>query len=146
MILIPLKIPSTKRGWGGVRGGYWALFRFELSACYMQYFGVLGFFRFFFAKKVSLPWSNHILNTMGNPFFEAPFLDETLQFFLNSNYIALCVKTAFKIFFGPQEVPQPDNAWKWKCMFSSLGTFWGPKLFPKAVFTQSPIYLLLWKK
>ena len=29
-------------------------------------------------------------------------------------------------------MPQPENAWKWKCRFSSLGTSRGPKLFPKA--------------
>ena len=30
----------------------------------------------------------------------------------NSNYIALYEKTAFRNNFRPQEVPQPENAWK----------------------------------
>ena len=34
---------------------------------------------------------------------------------------------AFGCNFGPWEVPQPENAWKWKCMFSGLGTSQGPK-------------------
>jgi hypothetical protein len=27
-------------------------------------------------------------------------------------------KTAFGNDFGPGKVPQPENAWKWKCSFS----------------------------
>ena len=39
----------------------------------------------------------------------------------------LRVVTAFKTDFGPRELPQPENAWMWKCNFSSLGNSRGPK-------------------
>ena len=50
----------------------------------------------------------------------------------NSEYIGLNQKTAFGIGIGPQEVHQPENPGK--CGFSSLGTFQGLLLIPKAVF------------
>ena len=45
---------------------------------------------------------------------------------LNSNYIVLSEKNVFRFNFGPREVPQPEYAWKWKCMFSGWGTLRGP--------------------
>ena len=53
-------------------------------------------------------------------------------------------ETAFENNFGPWELPQLENSWKWKCRFSSLGTSKGPKLFLKAVFyTKSCIITIL---
>ena len=43
---------------------------------------------------------------------------------------------AFGIDFGPQEEPQPENAWKLKGIISSLGPQWGPQTSLKAVFNQ----------
>ena len=85
---------------------------------------------------------------MGNSFFEASFFltKRSKNKIYNSNYIGLCVKTAFKNNFGLPEVPQPENAWKRKWRFSISGTSHGPKLFLKAVFTQSHIWLLFKKK
>ena len=48
-------------------------------------------------------------------------------------------KNAFRINFGPPEVPQSENAWKWKCMFSGWGTLQGQKSNLKAVFPRSTI-------
>ena len=70
------------------------------------------FSEFFLPKKVTLPWSNHILKIQWDiPFFEAPsFCTKRSIFLKNSNYKGLCVKTAFKNNFGLQEVPQPENS------------------------------------
>ena len=50
---------------GGLSGGNWALFRFELPACYHLNLGIFWgdwlFQIFFFVKNKTLPWSNHFL-------------------------------------------------------------------------------------
>ena len=106
------------------------------------YFREFGFFRIFFCQKSDpIMVKSHFKNTMENPFFEVPFfLDKTLQiFFYNSNYIGLCLKTAFRNNFGPWEVPKLENLHFHFHAFSGWGTSQGPKLFLKAFFTQSPI-------
>ena len=40
----------------------------------LAYLGVFGFFRIFFGNKFSPPGQSHFENTMGNPFFETPFV------------------------------------------------------------------------
>ena len=78
----------------------------------MHILGGLAFSEFFFVKKVTLPLSNHIFKIQWEiNFFKRHFFDEMLHtFFLNSNYMGLCVKTAFKNNFGLPEVPQPESA------------------------------------
>ena len=56
--------------------------------------------------------------------------------------MGLCLETDFRNNFGPWEVPTLENTHFYFHAFSGLGTSRGPKLFPKADFTQSPIYLL----
>ena len=48
---------------------------------------------------------------MENPLFEVPFLKtkRSKKIILNSNYIRLCIKIAFRNNFGPREVPQPEK-------------------------------------
>ena len=48
---------------------------------------------------------------MENPFFKAPFFKTKCsnKIFENSNYIGLCVKTAFGNNSGPWEVPKPEK-------------------------------------
>ena len=106
------------------------------------YFGVFGFFRIiFFAKKVTLPWSNHIFEIQWEiHFLKRPFSRQNApKKFQNNNCIGLCVKTAFENNFGPPAVPKLENL-HFQChAFSGWGTSQGPKLFPKAFITQSPI-------
>ena len=58
---------------------------------------------------------------------------------MNSKYIGRGVKTAFKNNFGPWEVPKQENLHFYFHTFSGWGTSGSPKLFLKAVFTQSHI-------
>ena len=49
---------------GGVSGGYRALFRFELPACYHPNLGIfkdVWLFQNFCVKNLTLRWSNHFL-------------------------------------------------------------------------------------
>ena len=59
---------------GGVRGGYWALFRFELPACYHPNLGIFGgvwlFQKFFCQKFDPTPVKSLFENTMENPIFD----------------------------------------------------------------------------
>ena len=57
-------------GWGGVSGGYWTLFRFELTACYHQDLGIFWGVWHFEKKyqKVTLPLSNHVLKNFKRHF------------------------------------------------------------------------------
>ena len=83
---------------------------------------------------------SHYKNTVGNSFFKRHFLRQNApQMFFNSIYIGLCVKTAFRKNFGSREVPKLENLHFQFHAFSGWGTSQGPKLFWKAVFTQSPI-------
>ena len=82
-------------------------------------------------KKNPEPFHARFEYAMGNPFFSS-FLNKdwnTPNFFLKSNYIVLYEKNVFRFNFGPQEVPQPENAWKWKCIFSGWGTLPNMKAF-----------------
>ena len=64
----------------GVSGVYWALFIFELLACYHQnlglFWGVWLFQNFFLPKKVTLPRQKHIFKIQWEIhfFFKAPDL------------------------------------------------------------------------
>ena len=80
------------------------------------------------------------LNTMGSPIFEPPFLRRNAPKKIKiSNYIGLCVKTTFRNNLGPREVLKLENLYFHFHAFSGWGTSGSPKLFLKAVFTQSPI-------
>ena len=67
----------------------------------------------FFSRPKSDPtmFKSHFLNTMGNPILNAPFFKtkRSTKKKLYSNYIGLCVKTAFTNNFGPREVPKLEN-------------------------------------
>ena len=81
--LVLLALGARKIRYGG-SGGYWALFRFELLACYHQDLGIIwgfGLFRICFRQKSDPTMvKSHFKNTIGNSFFEVPFfLDKTLQ-------------------------------------------------------------------
>ena len=73
---------------------------------------MFGLFRYFFAKKETLPWSNHNLKIQWEiHFFKRHFFRRNSpQKKKNSNYIVLDYKTAIRINFGTWEVPQPENA------------------------------------
>ena len=63
------------------------------------------------AKKVTLPWSNHILKIQWDiPFLKRRFLRRNApkKFGIVIKYDF--VSTAFGNNFGPREVPQPENA------------------------------------
>ena len=61
---------------------------------------------------------------MGNPFFDlVKYRPKRSKKKLNCNYIVLYGKNAFRFNFGPREEPQPENAWKWKCVFSGWGNW-----------------------
>ena len=104
------------------------------------YFGAVWLFQNFFCQKSDLTMvKSHFLNTLGNPIFEAPFFKaKRSNFFQNSNYIGLCVKTVFRNNFGHQEVLKLENLHCHFHAFSGWGTSGSPKQFLKAVFTQSP--------
>ena len=56
-------------------------------------------------------------NTMGNYFFDfGKYRPNLPKKSWNSNYVVLYEKNAFRFNFGPREVPQLENAWKWKCI------------------------------
>ena len=59
---------------GRVSGGYWALFRFKLPACYHPnlgiFWGVWLFKKFFCQKIYPTPIKSLFENTMGNQFFD----------------------------------------------------------------------------
>ena len=66
-------------GWGG-SGGYQALFRFELPACYDSnlgiFWGVWLFQKKFLSTKKTTLVKSLFENTMGNPFFEFLNMDQ----------------------------------------------------------------------
>ena len=106
-----------------------------------KYFKQFGFFRkWFYQKKDPTLVKLCFENTMSNPFF--------MHFFKTKHSTKKCrgliiydliFKNAFKTNFGPQKAPQPENAWQWKCRFSSMGTSQVPKSFLKAFVSLSPI-------
>ena len=76
----------------------------------MHILGSLAFSEFF-AKKVTLPRPNHIFRIQWEiHFFKCHiFRRNAPKKIKNSNYIELCVKTAFRNNFGPREVPKLEN-------------------------------------
>ena len=60
--------------------------------------------------------------------------------------MALYEKHVLKTDFGPREVPKLENARKWKCMFSSLGTSHCQKSVFKAFFFNKVLYNYCSKK
>ena len=106
--------------------------------------GCLIFSDFFLLKKNPTSVKSHFENTIGTPFFEAPFFfffDKTLHKKIsNSNYIGLDWKTAFRINFEPWEVPKLKKKLHFHFhAFSGWGTSRGQKLILKAVFKSSPV-------
>ena len=65
----------------GVIGGYQALFRFELPACYHPklgiFWGVLFYQKKFLKKKDPMPVKSLFENTRGNPFLTFQILTKT---------------------------------------------------------------------
>ena len=57
--------------------------------------------------------------------WEIPFIGQNA---LKKNFRMVIIKYFMRKMLSDLIVPQPENAWKWKCMFSGWGTSQGPKL------------------
>ena len=136
------------RGRGGVVSrGYWSLFRFQILRQDLGKFWGVWVFQIFSLKKVTLPWSHHIFKTQREIiFFYFVFKRKQSKKNLNIDYVWFYFKTALRNNFGPREVPQTENAWKWKGGFSTLGNSRGPKLIPTAVFFVKSYIITIKKK
>ena len=111
-----------KQGWGKLAQGARHLFDKNISLLAWKKLWIL-------LRKILKCNGKSIFFTLLNMNQNAPFKKKK-----NSNYSVLYEKNAFRFNFGPREVPQPENAWKWKCMFSGWGTLRGPKSNLKAFF------------
>ena len=123
---------------GGLSGGYWALFRLELPACYHInlgiFWGVWFYSEFFFVKNKTLPRSNQFQKIQWKVLFFT-FLNTDRNapiFFFDQKYGHSHFKSALKINFRLREVVKLKlHVYAITCIFS-LTTSRSQKLISKA--------------
>ena len=119
-------------------GTGWLFFKILPKNSKTHMVNLLKNLRSFWNYILKIQWEIHFL-TFSNT-------DQNAKKIKTKKYLALYWKTALKTDFGPWRVPQPGNAWKWKCMFSISGTFRIQNQFLKQVSNKLLYIYFLFKK